>query len=481
MSTKDIYENPLVSRNASPEMCRLFSPRQRILTWRRIWLALAESQAELGLPIKPGQLAQLRRTLEDIDFENAAAHEKRLRHDVMAHLHSWGDAAPQARGILHLGATSMDVVDNADVVIMRDALVVIRDWLVNAIDALAAFAVRWRHLPCLGYTHFQPAQLTTVGRRACLWCYDFCRDLEEVEARLNGLRLRGIRGATGTQESFLNLFGGNARKVDRLEALVARRLGFKAVEPVVGQTYTRKIDAQVAAALANTAVSAHKLANDVRLLAGLKEMEEPFEQEQVGSSAMAYKRNPMRCERMTGLARYVISILTSPFQNAAEQWLERTLDDSANKRLTTPEAFLATDGVLRLVVDVARGLVVNEQVVAARVQAELPFMATEAILMAATAGQGRNKPGDRQELHERIRRHSLAAAREVKQLGRPNDLMQRLAADPAFDGVNLSRALDARQFVGRSREQVQDFTRCVVRPILRRYRASLGKTVSLTV
>ncbi len=481
MSTKDIYENPLVSRNASPEMCRLFSPRERILTWRRIWLTLAESQAELGLPISKKQLAELRRTLEDIDFAAAAAHEKRLRHDVMAHLHAWGDVAPGARGILHLGATSMDVVDNADLILARRGLELLRDWLVNAIDALATFAKRHRTLPCLGFTHFQPAQLTTVGRRACLWCYDFVRDLEEIELRIAGLRFRGIRGATGTQASFLGLFDGDGGKVDRLERLVAGRLGFREVEPVTGQTYTRKIDAQIAACLANIAVSGHKFANDVRLLAGLKEIEEPFEADQVGSSAMAYKRNPMRCERMTGLARYVLSILSSPFQNAAEQWLERTLDDSSNKRLTTPEGFLATDGILRLVVDVARGLVVYPQVIAARVAAELPFMATEEMLMAATAGKGTRAQGDRQALHEVIRRHSLAAAREVKQHGRPNDLLERLAGDPAFAGIDLSRTMNARRFTGRSVEQVDRFLKEVVGPILRRHRAVRNKPVALSV
>ncbi len=479
--SKDIYENPLVSRNASREMCELFSPRRRILTWRRIWLTLAECEAELGLPITRTQLAQLRRTLDKIDFEAAAEHEKRLRHDVMAHLHAWGDVAPQARGILHLGATSMDIVDNADVILMRDALALIRDWLVNVVDAFAAFARAWRDVPCLGYTHFQPAQLTTVGRRACLWCYDFVRDLEEVEYRLASLRLRGIRGATGTQASFLALFKGNAGKVARLETLVARRLGFKACEPVTGQTYTRKIDAQVAAALANIAAGAHKFANDIRILAGLKEIEEPFEAGQVGSSAMAYKRNPMRCERMTGLARYVISILSSPFQTAAEQWFERTLDDSSNKRLTTPESFLATDGILRLVTDVARGLVVNEQVIASRVDAELPFMATEEILMAATTGRGRKAAGDRQELHERIRQHSMAAAREVKEHGRRNDLMRRLMNDPAFKGVDLEGALDARRFVGLAPRQVDAFLKDVVAPILQRHRSVRRKKVSLSV
>ncbi|MBI4582019.1 MAG: adenylosuccinate lyase, partial [Planctomycetes bacterium] len=294
MAADDIYVNPLVERYASREMAELFSARRRIRTWRQIWLALAEAEAKLGLPITKKQLAELRRTIDAIDFAAAAAHEKRLRHDVMAHLHAWGDVAPSARGILHLGATSMDVVDNADLVIMRDALGLIRDWLVNVIGGLAGFAKRWRDLPCLGYTHYQPAQLTTVGRRACLWAYDFVRDLEEVEHLLNGLRFRGIRGATGTQASFMALFGSDARKVDRLEKLVAAKLGFTRCEPVTGQTYSRKIDAQVAAALANIAAGAHKFANDIRLLAGMKEIEEPFEETQVGSSAMAYKRNPMR-------------------------------------------------------------------------------------------------------------------------------------------------------------------------------------------
>jgi adenylosuccinate lyase len=487
MSTHDIYQSPLVTRNASEEMCRLFSSRHRILTWRRIWLALAECQAELGLSITQRQIAALRRTLADIDFDGAARHEKRLRHDVMAHLHTWGDAAPEARGILHLGATSMDIVDNADLIILRDALTLIRDWLVNAIDALAGFARKWRKQPCLGLTHFQPAQLTTVGRRACLWAYEFVRDLEEIELRLAGLRFRGIRGATGTQASFLTLFDGDARKVGRLEKKVADRLGFKSVEPVTGQTYTRKIDAQIAAALANIAVSAHKFANDVRILAGLKEIEEPFERSQVGSSAMAYKRNPMRCERMTGLARFVLSILQSPFQTAAEQWFERTLDDSSNKRITVPEGFLATDGILRLVTDVARGLVVYPKVINARIDAELPFMATEEILMEATAGGGRDKgrksakTGDRQDLHERIRQHSQAAAREVKQHGRRNDLMDRLEADPAFAGVDLRRALRAERYIGLAPPQVDAFLAEVVRPILSRHRGVRNKPVSLNV
>ncbi|HSW44442.1 MAG TPA: adenylosuccinate lyase, partial [Phycisphaerae bacterium] len=457
----DVYTNPLVERYASPEMCGLFSARHRIRTWRRIWLALAEAEAELGLPITRKQLARLQRTIDDIDLANAARHEKRLRHDVMAHLHAWGDVAPEARGILHLGATSMDVVDNADLIIMRDALAMIRDWLVNVVSALADFARKHRDLPCLGYTHYQPAQLTTVGKRACLWNYEFVRGLDEIDYRLSRLRFRGIRGATGTQATFLALFKGSARKVDLLEKKVASRLGFSACEPVCGQTYSRTIDAEIVGSLAAIAAGAHKFANDIRLLAGMKEIEEPFEKHQVGSSAMAYKRNPMRCERITGLARYVLSIVTSPYQTAAEQWLERTLDDSSNKRITVPEAFLAVDGILRVATDVARGLVVYPRVIESRVLAELPFMATEEILMAAvTAGARRrgkarsSAAGDRQALHETIRQHSQAAAREVKLHGRPNDLMRRLAADPAFADVDLTGALDPRRYVGLAPQQV---------------------------
>ncbi|HOA71898.1 MAG TPA: adenylosuccinate lyase [Phycisphaerae bacterium] len=496
MPKDETYQNPLVERYASREMAELFSARRRIRTWRQIWLALAEAEAELGLPITRKQLAELRRTIDDIDFKAAAAHEKRLRHDVMAHLHTWGDVAPNARGILHLGATSMDVVDNADLIIMRDALGLIRDWLVAVIDHLARFARQWRDLPCLGYTHYQPAQLTTVGRRACLWAYDFVRDLEEIEYRLENLQFRGIRGATGTQASFMALFNNDSRKVDRLERLVADKLGFALCEPVTGQTYTRKIDAQIAAALANIAAGAHKFANDIRLLAGMKEIEEPFESTQVGSSAMAYKRNPMRCERITGLARYVISTCSSLYQTAAEQWLERTLDDSSNKRITIPEMFLGTDAILKITANVASGLVVYPKVIESRVMAELPFMATEDILMLATAGGGKNgtasgrrgaagkkkaATGDRQELHEIIRQHSQAAAREVKMHGRPNDLIERLAADPAFAGLDLKSALDPKRYVGRAPEQVDRFLANVVDPILRRLGKRAKKDISLHV
>lgn len=457
----ELYESPLVARNASRDMAELFSARRRALTWRRIWLSLAEAQRELGLPISAAQIRALRATMERVDLTAAAAHERRTRHDVMAHLHAWADQAPAARAILHLGATSMDVVDNADLVLMREALGIIREWLLAAIEALADQARRHRALPCLGYTHFQPAVLTTIGKRAACWCWDFVRDLHEIDSRLDTLRFRGIRGATGTQAGFLKLLGSPA-KVRRLEALVARRLGFAACEPVVGQTYSRKVDAQVVAALAGIAASAHKFANDIRLLAGFKEVEEPFEAGQVGSSAMPYKRNPMLCERATGLARYVIGLAQPACQTAAEQWLERTLDDSSIKRIMIPEAFLATDGLLQIVAHVAGGLVVYPRVIRARIDAELPFMAAEEVLMAAVAAGG-----DRQALHERMRVHSHAAGEQVKRFGRANDLRDRLISDPAFSGVRIDRFMDPAKAVGLAPQQVDAFLSRVVGPLLR--------------
>ena len=471
-----VYQNPLVTRNASPAMCRLFSPQVRIETWRRLWLALAEAQRQQGLPISDKQLRLLRRTLGDIDFAAAARYEKQFRHDVMAHLHAWGDAAPEARGILHLGATSCYVGDNADLILMRDGLGLIRDWLVNVIDALGRFATRHRSVPTLGFTHYQPAQLTTVGKRATLWAWSFVQDLDEITHRIGEMKFRGLKGTTGTQESYLKLFDGDGRKVDRLEALVARKMGFDAVEPVTGQTASRKTDAAVVAALAQVAASVHKVCNDLRLLANLKEIEEPFERTQVGSTAMAYKRNPMRCERATGLARWVLSLLSSPFQTAAEQWLERTLDDSSNKRLSVPEAFLATDGMLRIMTNVCRGLVVYPRVIRARVMAELPFMATEEILMAAV-----RRGGDRQALHERIRVHAQAAAAEVKQHGRPNDLIDRLRSDDAFAGVEFKAIVDPRRFVGRAPEQTARFVREHITPLRRKHRRALGLDAELNV
>lgn len=476
MTDRDVYQSPLVSRYASREMSELFSERRRTLTWRRVWLALAKAQRRAGLNVSDEQIAELTRTLEAIDFDAAARHEARLRHDVMAHIHAWGDAAPSARGILHLGATSMDVVDNADLVILRDALRWTAALLANVVDALAAFAERHRDLPTLGFTHFQPAQVTTVGKRAALWCYDFVRDLNEVERRIDSLRFRGMKGATGTQASFLSLFAGDAGKVREMELEVAREFGFDEVEPVTGQTYSRKIDAEVLSTLAGVAGSVHKFANDLRLLANLKELEEPFEAGQVGSSAMPYKRNPMLCERATGLARFVIALSQSAHQTAAEQWLERTLDDSANKRLTVPDAFLATDAMLSIVAHVARGIVVYPKVIEARLRAELPFMATEELLMAACA-----RGGDRQDLHERIRRHSHAAGAKVKQEGGGNDLLERLAADGAFAGLDFDRLLDPCAFVGLAPQQVTDFVTAFVQPVRQRYAGQLNRKVDIHV
>ncbi|MBN2377492.1 MAG: adenylosuccinate lyase [Sedimentisphaerales bacterium] len=462
--TYNKYENPLISRYGSGEMLSIFSPQFKFSSWRRLWLALAESQAELGLPITKKQLAAMRRHLDDIDFKKAARYEKKFRHDVMAHVYAFGDAAPEARAIIHLGATSAYVGDNTDLIQMRKALELVRSRLVRVIDRLGKFARRYRKLPTLGYTHFQPAQLTTVGKRATLWCYDFVTDLEEVQHRLETMVFRGAKGTTGTQASYLKLFDGDQRKVKRLDKLVAKKLGFDKVAPVTGQTYSRKIDANILACLSGVAQSAHKFANDVRLLAHLKQIEEPFEKTQIGSSAMAYKRNPMRCERITSLARYVISLADSPAMTAAEQWFERTLDDSANKRLAVPEAFLAVDAILGIVTNVMDGLVVYPKVIAAAVAAELPFMATEDILMAAVQAGG-----DRQELHEVIRKHSHAAADQVKNHGRKNDLIERLKNDPAFKNVDFNDVMKPAKYIGRAPEQVDEFLSEVLTPIKRKF------------
>jgi adenylosuccinate lyase len=473
----DTYESPLVTRNASREMLRLFSVRHKFGLWRRLWLELARCERELGVVrVSDEALRQMEAKLDDIDFDLAARWEKRLRHDVMAHVHTFEEAAPTAKGIIHLGATSQYVVDNADLIIMRDAMRLLASKLAGAIDALAEFAERWKDLPTLGYTHFQPAQLTTVGKRATLWAQDLVIDLEELEYRIRTLRFRGVKGTTGTQASFLTLFGGDHARVERLDRMVTERFGFDESFAVTGQTYPRKVDAQVVCSLAGIAASVHKFCNDVRLLAGLKQVEEPFEEEQVGSSAMAYKRNPMRCERATGLARFVMSLASSPLQTAAEQWFERTLDDSSNKRLAVPEPFLAVDGCLQIVMNVARGLVVYPLTIQAAVMAELPFMATEEVLMAGVAAGG-----DRQALHEQIRRHSVDAARLVKAEGKPNDLIDRLRADPAFSGVDLGSVLDPSRYVGRAPQQVQDFIRRVVAPIRQRYPNASNEAADLKV
>jgi adenylosuccinate lyase len=460
------YDNPLITRYASARMNELWSPQRKFSTWRRLWVALAEAEAELGLPITAAQIAQLRAHVEQIDFEAAAAYERRLRHDVMAHVHAYGDACPDARPIIHLGATSCYVTDNTDLLLLRESLELVRDRLAAVIDNLAKFAREHRDLACLAYTHFQPAQPTTVGKRACLWAYDLVLDLAEIEHRLACLRAQGSKGTTGTQASFLALFQGDHEQVRRLERLICRKIGFAESYPVTGQTYSRKIDAQVLAVLSGIGQSAHKMATDLRLLAHRKEIEEPFEREQVGSSAMAYKRNPMRSERICSLARFILSLETSAAQTAAVQWLERTLDDSANRRLVIPQAFLATDAVLILCQNVTAGLVVYPRVIAANLQAELPFMATENILMAGVAAGS-----DRQDLHERIRRHSQAAAAVVKEQGGPNDLLERLAADPAFAKLDLGALLAPSDFVGRAPQQVDEFLAEVIEPIRRKYPA----------
>lgn len=460
----DLYDNPLIGRYASREMATLWGPLRKFRTWRKLWVALAEAEAELGLPIRAEQLAELREHIDDVDLELAAKYERQLRHDVMAHVHAYGDLCPTARGIIHWGATSCYVTDNTDLLLMREALTLVRDRLVRVIDRLAAFARQYRSLACLGFTHFQPAQPTTVGKRACLWLYDLVQDLDEIEHRVAGLKARGVKGTTGTQASFLELFGGDHAQVRRLDELVSRKIGFASGYAVTGQTYSRKVDAQVLSALSGIAQSAHKAATDLRLLQSMKEVEEPFEKEQIGSSAMAYKRNPMRAERICGLARYAMSLESNATQTMATQWFERTLDDSANRRLTMPQAFLAIDAILLLYQNIASGLVVYPRVIERRLRAELPFMATENFLMAAVA-QG----GDRQELHERIRRHSLAAAAVVKEQGGGNDLLERLGADPAFAAIDLAATLDPAKFVGRAPEQVDEFLDEVIEPIRRRH------------
>lgn len=465
--TRDRYENPLNTRYASRDMSYLWSDQKKFGTWRRLWVILAEAEQELGLPISDQQIAELRTHVDDIDFAAASRYERQFRHDVMAHVHAYQDVCPTAGPIIHLGATSCYVTDNTDLILFREGVQMLCRRLAAVIDRLATFAVQHREVACLGFTHLQPAQPTTVGKRATLWAYDLVLDLHELEHRLSQLRARSVKGTTGTQASFMELFGGDHDKCRRLEYLVARKMGFHETYAVTGQTYTRKVDAQVLDALSGVAQSAHKMATDLRLLASRKELEEPFEEKQIGSSAMAYKRNPMRAERMCSLARYVISLQSSTAQTVATQWMERTLDDSANRRLVLPQAFLAVDAILILYQNIATGLAVYPQVIARHLREELPFMATENVLMAAVAAGG-----DRQELHERIRQHSQASAAVVKLEGQPNDLLERLLADPAFAKVDLSAALEPAQFVGRAPQQVDEFVSDVVAPIRQRYATS---------
>jgi adenylosuccinate lyase len=464
MST-EFYENPLITRYASRDMAAIWSARNRHSTWRRLWIALAECQRELGLAITAEQIQQMQATVDQIDFTVADRYERQLRHDVMAHVYAWGDQIPAARPIIHLGATSCYVTDNSELILMRDSLLLLRKRLVQVIDQLARFAAAWRSLPCLGFTHLQPAQPTTVGKRAALWCWDLLLDLEELEHRLQTLRFRGVKGTTGTQASFLTLFHGDHAKVETLDRMVTARMGFSAAHAVTGQTYSRKSDSQVMSFLNGLAQSCHKAGNDIRILQHRKEVEEPFEKSQIGSSAMAYKRNPMRSERMCSLARFVSSQQAGVDATMATQWLERSLDDSAIRRLALPQAFLATDACLILYRNITDGMVVYPKVIAAQLQAELPFMATEEILMA-----GVQAGGDRQELHEVIRTHSQAAAEQVKREGRPNDLIERLQADAAFHSVNLTGTLDAARFVGRAPEQVDALIAEYVEPMRTKHR-----------
>ena len=473
------YESPLSSRYASGEMQYIFSPDKKFSTWRRLWVALARAEMELGLPVTREQVDELEAHLTDIDYEKAAQWEKKLRHDVMAHVHTYGELCPKAMPIIHLGATSCYVGDNTDVILMREGLELVRDKVVRVLAHLADFADRYKALPTLGFTHFQAAQLVTVGKRASLWMNELLMDLEEIEHRISTLALLGSKGTTGTQASFLELFEGDHEKVRLLEEKIAREMGFGAVVPVSGQTYSRKLDYNVVSTLAGVAQSASKFATDLRLLCHLKEVEEPFEKNQIGSSAMPYKRNPMRCERICSLARYVIVDVGNPAITTATQWFERTLDDSANKRLSVPEAFLAVDAILNIWANVASGLVVHPKVIEKHVLEELPFMASENIMMDAV-----KRGGDRQELHERIRVLSQEAGRNVKELGLSNNLIDLMAADPAFGMTReeLSAHLDPAAYIGRCPEQVEEFLTGEIAPVLKKYAGALdGKETELKV
>lgn len=464
----DIYQNPLNTRYASKEMSGIWSAQKKHSTWRQLWLALAESQQELGLHITNEQLAEMRSTVNDIDFDVAAKYERELRHDVMAHVHAWGDQCPTARKDIHLGATSCFVTDNSELIQIRESLLLTRRRLVQVIDQLSQFAVEYRDLPCLGFTHMQPAQPTTVGKRASLWCWDLLLDLEEVEHRLETLRFRGVKGTTGTQATFLSLFDGDHAQVEKLDQLVTEKMKFTSRHAVTGQTYSRKVDSQVLQTLNGVGQSCHKAGSDIRLLQHRKEVEEPFGKKQIGSSAMAYKRNPMRSERMCSLARFAMSLQAGADATMANQWMERTLDDSAIRRLTLPQGFLAIDACLILYRNITDGLVVYPNVISRQLNSELPFMATEAILMA-----GVRAGGDRQTLHEQIRVHSQEAADAVKQQGKSNDLISRLKTDDSFAAVDLEGTLDASLYIGRASEQVDAFVAQQVEPIRKRLATDL--------
>lgn len=477
MST-DRYVSPLSERYASKEMQYIFSPDMKFRTWRRLWIALAETEKELGLNITQEQIDELKAHAEDINYDVAKERERQVRHDVMSHVYAYGVQCPKAKGIIHLGATSCYVGDNTDIIVMTEALKLVKKKLVNVIAELSAFADKYKDQPTLAFTHFQPAQPTTVGKRATLWTQEFLLDLEDLEYVLGTMKLLGSKGTTGTQASFLELFDGDQETIDKIDPMIAEKMGFKECYPVSGQTYSRKVDTRVANILAGIAASAHKMSNDIRLLQHLKEVEEPFEKSQIGSSAMAYKRNPMRSERIASLSRYVMVDALNPAITSATQWFERTLDDSANKRLSIPEGFLAIDGILDLCLNVVDGLVVYPKVIEKHMMAELPFMATENIMMdAVKAG------GDRQELHERIRELSMEAGKTVKVEGKDNNLLELIATDPAFNLSleDLQRSMDPKKYIGRAKEQTERFVNTVVQPILDSHKELLGVKAEINV
>ena len=474
----DRYQSPLSERYASKEMQYIFSPDKKFRTWRKLWIALAETEKELGLPITQEQIDELKEHAEDINYDVAKEREKIVRHDVMSHVYAYGQQCPKAKGIIHLGATSCYVGDNTDIILMAEALEIVKKKLVNVIAELADFAEKYKDLPTLAFTHFQPAQPTTVGKRATLWLQEFEMDLEDLEYVKSTLKLLGSKGTTGTQASFLELFDGDQETIDKIDPMIAEKMGFATCYPVSGQTYSRKVDTRVLNVLAGIAASAHKMSNDIRLLQHLKEVEEPFEKTQIGSSAMAYKRNPMRSERIASLSRYVMIDALNPTITSATQWFERTLDDSANKRLSVPEGFLAIDGILDLCLNVVDGLVVYPKVIEKRLMSELPFMATENIMMdAVKAG------GDRQELHERIRELSMEAGRNVKEKGLDNNLLDLIAADPAFNlnEEELKKTMDPAKYVGRAPIQVTNYLNQVIRPLLERNKELLGVKAEINV
>ena len=477
MST-DRYVSPLSERYASKEMQYIFSPDMKFRTWRRLWIALAETEKELGLNITQEQIDELKAHKDDINYDVAKERERQVRHDVMSHVYAYGVQCPKAKGIIHLGATSCYVGDNTDIIVMAEALKLVQKKLVNVIAELSKFADKYKEQPTLAFTHFQPAQPTTVGKRATLWTQEFMMDLEDLEYVLGTIKLLGSKGTTGTQASFLELFEGDQETIDKIDPMIAAKMGFKECYPVSGQTYSRKVDTRVVNVLAGIAASAHKMSNDIRLLQHLKEVEEPFEKSQIGSSAMAYKRNPMRSERIASLSRYVMVDALNPAITSATQWFERTLDDSANKRLSVPEGFLAIDGILDLCLNVVDGLVVYPKVIEKHMMAELPFMATENIMMdAVKAG------GDRQELHERIRELSMEAGRNVKVEGKDNNLLELIAADPAFNLTleELQKTMDPKKYVGRAKEQTESFIAKVVNPVLASHKEMLGMTAEINV